>query len=425
MALAMTACLIGLASVAYVRHLSWLADGLVGQIESMSPEDATAALRRTAELDERGLPVLVAALGSRSEDVVRATRQVILEQIDRWELLSADETRDRLTRLAELLAERVEGYDDRGRRAAAAIASRILRWPAHTTASRRETLVAACAKVLRASGQDVLPRSRIAVTNPTPERIRAAQETHSAARRAEPLEAELSLDALAPLPGGGLPLDATVAARANARASIGPGGATSTAGEFQAARSSTEGEGRENPSVPGGLPPVPSQIGESVGNQVGGSANPLVQFRRDDAPPQESQPSSPDEGRSGYEAFDLMRMLRDPDASIVAWAEGQLRTLGFDEAHIELARRLTDPAARVRRAWASRLPGMQGIDAQAWLLWLVEDADAEVRLTAITFLATSSADQKVLEQIASIARRDRDERVRRQAERILAQRSQR
>ena len=206
--LAMTVCLVVLSAVAYMHHLGWMADEVVGQMASLSEEEALAKLRRTAELGDRGLPILVAALGSRSEHLIEAARQVLLEEIDRWELRSADAAGAKFASLADQLAQRVERFDDRGRRAAADVAARILLWPAYGVAVDRDQLVSSCAIVLRARRPDRLPQPRIAVTQPAGDLALAEeQEVSPRGPSAPPLEAELSLDQLEALPGGGLPID--------------------------------------------------------------------------------------------------------------------------------------------------------------------------------------------------------------------------
>jgi HEAT repeat protein len=60
------------------------------------------------------------------------------------------------------------------------------------------------------------------------------------------------------------------------------------------------------------------------------------------------------------------------------------------------------------------------VDAVPWLLWLSRDADPDVRLTAITLLATTG-DPAMVDQIEQAARQDRDPRIRRQAQRIGSQ----
>ena len=79
-----------------------------------------------------------------------------------------------------------------------------------------------------------------------------------------------------------------------------------------------------------------------------------------------------------------------------------------------------DPA--VRKDLARRLPELRSIDAAPWLIQLSRDADPEVRLTAITLMATSG-DPLLLEQVERIAGEDPDPRIRDQVTRIGQQRN--
>lgn len=206
--LAMTACLVALSAVAYVRHLGWMAEEVVGQMTLLSEEEAITELRRVAELGDRGLPILVAALGSRSEHLVETARQLLLEEIERWELRSADAAAAKFASLADQLAQSVERFDDQGRHAAADVAARILLWPAYGVAIDRDQLVSSCTIVLRARRPDPLFQPRIAVSQPASD-VALAEEQKVAPRgpSAVSLEPELSLDQLEALPGDGLPID--------------------------------------------------------------------------------------------------------------------------------------------------------------------------------------------------------------------------
>ena len=409
----MTVCLILLLAVAYVRHLGWISDEVVGQMASLSEEEALAKLRRTAELGDRGLPILVAALGSHSEHLVHAARQILLDEIDRWELLSGDATASKMTGLAKVLAGRVEQFDDRGRRAASDLASRILLWPGYGAEDDRGELVSLCAQVLRTRQSNQLPQPRIAVTQAAAETALVAEENVSSqGPSTPPLEAKLSLDQLEAVPGGGLPVDllrVTESSDANTSSRI-----ASPAGErAQRDAARRPSEPLQNPLRTPGYDPR-KRFGSRLAVQTGPPSPSGERERR----PLE-WPADEKVGPEKRSTAELLRLLHDSDQSTVEGAERQLVAGGFTSAQLNLARRLTDPSATTRLYWARRLPTIQGINAQAWLLWLAEDDDADVRLTAITLLATSG-DPEVKRRIAYLAQRDRDERIRRQAERILA-----
>jgi hypothetical protein len=113
-----------------------------------------------------------------------------------------------------------------------------------------------------------------------------------------------------------------------------------------------------------------------------------------------------------------MHALHSGDLELRARAEEELQRQGFEALQLELARQLTDPDPRVRRELAESLPAMPGIDAHVWLVWLSRDERAEVRLAAMTVMATT-ADPNVLRRIEQMARTDADPRVQRQGEKLL------
>lgn len=125
------------------------------------------------------------------------------------------------------------------------------------------------------------------------------------------------------------------------------------------------------------------------------------------------RPADPAEMDTGS----LMRQLRAADSWTAGRAQTELVRRGFRPVHLELARRLFDPDVEVRQRLARSLPGMQGVDAVAWLWWLARDASAEVRLAALAVLSTTG-DPELLRRVEEISREDPDPRIRRQALRL-------
>lgn len=121
------------------------------------------------------------------------------------------------------------------------------------------------------------------------------------------------------------------------------------------------------------------------------------------------------------ETMDLMRQLRETDGQATR-ARTELIRRGFTEVDIELARRLFDPDPAVRKRMARSLPGLRSVDAAVWLLPLCRDPDADVRMTAVTLMATTG-DPGLLEQVEALARQDDDSRIRDLADQIAQQRS--
>jgi hypothetical protein len=113
-----------------------------------------------------------------------------------------------------------------------------------------------------------------------------------------------------------------------------------------------------------------------------------------------------------------MHQLHSSDKTIVRHAEAHLVEAGFAPAHLELARNLTSPDPAVREQLAEILPQVPGIDAKAWLVWLSRDPRADVRLAAISVMATIN-DPMMLKRIREMARNDPDRRIQEQGQRLL------
>ena len=94
---------------------------------------------------------------------------------------------------------------------------------------------------------------------------------------------------------------------------------------------------------------------------------------------------------------------------------------GFSEVHLKLAQQLFDPDPEVRKQLVRMLPDLHSIDAMPWLLRLTRDEDSEVRLAALTLLATTG-DPTMLSRVQELARQDRDPAVQRTIERLAGRR---
>jgi len=110
--------------------------------------------------------------------------------------------------------------------------------------------------------------------------------------------------------------------------------------------------------------------------------------------------------------------LHDEDPDRAEEARKELKRRGFTELELDLARQSTDPDPAVRRKLARALLSTPGVDAGPWLLELCGDEDADVRLEAITLLATTG-DPALIEQLRRRAQVDPDERIQRLAERLV------
>ncbi len=121
------------------------------------------------------------------------------------------------------------------------------------------------------------------------------------------------------------------------------------------------------------------------------------------------------------DVLDLMRKLRSDLESERTPARQELLRRGFSEVDLELARQLFSPDTEVRKQLALSLPRLASVDAARWLMWLAADPQPDVRLAAITTLATTG-DPSLLDRVEVLARKDSDERVQAMADQIAKQR---
>ena len=101
----------------------------------------------------------------------------------------------------------------------------------------------------------------------------------------------------------------------------------------------------------------------------------------------------------------------DASTSAEATAARQaLRERGFSDGVLELTRQLESLSPRERRDALDRAAQLPPTDARKVLRWFVADEDAEVRLQALTILATTG-DPKLAELARERAVEDADPRV--------------
>jgi hypothetical protein len=177
------------------------------------------------------------------------------------------------------------------------------------------------------------------------------------------------------------------------------------------------------------LPPLPSEVSVYEGGLQPSRAQPIAVSSESkdavmpaivvDAEPTVQPVRAVIEDYSGVEGFELFLRWHRGDTVVRGAIDDELRHRGYKPRQIEIARHLTAPDPVERRRWAEALPGLRGFDAKPWLLRLSRDDEPEVRLTAVTLMATSS-DPEMLRRVAEVARTDPDERVQMQATRAIS-----
>lgn len=147
----------------------------LAEIQSAPDDQLDARLRSATESDdEASQSLVILALAHDRPALRRAARELLAERLDRWRLLSASESTERVERLALLLGQSIDRLPEDSRPAAVDIATQILLWPVEISADaddRSEQLVAQCVKILRSAGSTrALDDPRASITR-QPERL--------------------------------------------------------------------------------------------------------------------------------------------------------------------------------------------------------------------------------------------------------------
>lgn len=390
-----------------------LAERYAATLQEIPDAALEPQLRQIAALGEAGLPTLVSQLSSERVAVRDAAHVVLLDEVNHWELLPAESAGPRLARLAAALADVVPRLAIPQRKFAADLALRIMDWPQGATPDlNRATLLAHCEAVLAATGRDATgEKTSRPVATASPDGGAQADDMMLASQPSDPLSG------LATLPGGNLPLEPSampepgcfrepqMATGARTPAAVEPARLPSAVAVHQLPRDLLAGSPSAN--QPRRLPP------QHVGDDD--SPKPLTA----EANPRLDSPS-PDDSAAWHQLQprEVMRRLHVSDPKVVTAARIELEHRGVTGSLIELARQATDPDPHVRRALAETLPSLPGIDAKPWLLELSYDEDPDVRVAAVTLMATSG-DLELLKRVEQISRDDADDHTRAQAAKAL------
>jgi hypothetical protein len=383
----------------WFAQTAWTSRYWQNQLVTATDEEAPALVNRIAELGDKSVAILVFGLASPREGVRREARLALDDKLNLWARLPREQASGKLRILAAALAEHSAEFEPTSQLFAADLVTRILLWPTDGNVVERAQLVADCEQTLRARkpgadqiagrwrrdrdavrsalvAADLQPSSLPIVTaNPPPFDALEAPDL-------PPLQSSIS-DARSPQaiaasePPRKLTVDHTGARRLTA------GGAAPHAAANQAAYVADDVEQ---------VAWTQSLDGANAANSAGGLRD--------------------------QEALELFARLSQ-SASIAAAAESELKRRGFSRREIEAGKHLTSKDADERRRWAEALPGMRGVDAKSWLLWLSRDEHAVIRRTAVTLMATSQ-DPQLLRRVEQVAREDADPDTRAQAARFVA-----
>lgn len=106
----------------------------------------------------------------------------------------------------------------------------------------------------------------------------------------------------------------------------------------------------------------------------------------------------------------LLERWRDSKGNETQFVEHDLATLGFKKLPQRLVDQYLSDDAEVRVHLVDSVLKEANVDARPWLALLADDEDADVRLTAVTVMATSD-DKSLVEKAWQVAIHDRDPRI--------------
>lgn len=360
-------------------HCAQTAARLGEQLEQLPDDELVVHVRRLTRLGDHALPLLCAALSSPRAAVADAADHALCEELARWELLAPRLAGRKLAMLSELLAQQSAGAGHVSPRRLADLAARLLAWPKPGLREMPQ-IAAHCQRVLESAAADPREPQLFVASQALPIQSMAADVAPAQLTASDDKPAKMTEYVAPPLLVEDNP--------------------------------SSPPPAEPQPSV---LPPalLPTDMSEARPLSTAkppevpaASAAPLVAQLKEQAVPLEQLNTIP-----------LAQLLHGSDASVVRASRAELARRGHPPLEIYLQERLTDPDPRVRSQAAGSLPSMPGMDARPWLLSLSRDESGEVRLVALTLMATSGESQ-MLRRVKEMAQTDTDPRVRSQAQRI-------
>lgn len=367
---------------------AWLAAYWEGELAQCGDEDAARICQRLAGLGEPGFAALAREMGGERGRVVAAADRTLDDEIELAGHRPALEAKQRLTELAEALAENVERLPPAPRQRAARLAMKILLCRRAHGVVDGGRLAAACDRILRTA------RHRPAIASaakPSAVAKRATKARSATAIHSQPTprppDHSMLLE-LAELKPPDLP-------RANNL--VNGGEAPRVLGSF---------EGRALVAVHDRPITKPPPAAEGHVTTAG-----YTRRKSNDEP---SGDTSADFRTA--DAQKLFNLLNDQESGRAAMIELDRR--GYSPRQIEIGKHLTSPDADERLRWTELLPGIRGIDARFWLLRLSDDVNVQVRRTAVGLLATD-VDPEVIRRLRQIVIEDGNDEIRNQAARAL------
>lgn len=401
------------AFIATVAVFSWprvsfwqqhrLAINLVGELEQSESADCRTVLRQISALGDPAIEALVVAAASEDAEIAFVARRIVEERLARWKIQAAEEETFSLAKptalLAHSLAAHLDAFGAMGQQWATKLSLELVELSENLPAADAVPLLADCSEIL-ADVPAVGPRMRT-VSN------------------APPIEQEISLP-LRNLNLPQLPSEQAISAP-RPRSALPSLDETSPAAEEQQEDVLTPIP-RESNWVPEWTKNEPSEQPLPELNAAIPDATPLAQ-----PPVAEETPQlipTPDEmakriaALKQYSTRELVGQLDGADFYSAGTIRAVLTERGITADELPLAQRMISNDSEVRLQLVEDLEVLPARTARRWLKELLSDKLAEVRLQALTALATTN-DPELPAIARELAVQDTDRRVADLATRIM------
>jgi len=436
---------------------------LAGQLETASEQEVEELMERLGRLGPAGIPEIVRYLGSTRRVVVLSAQEVLEREFLRWtqQALQYDQQKSAQSHylLAKSLAENLDQFGPTSRLMANSFAQRILRdllaIPTQSRTIKRFETIRFCEEIIqKTEGERSVARSparlnemykiaesgepsRIYPPDPFDEQlIFAANERNRLMLPSRSRPGTLESEFYDPYSSSRAEL---LYAVYQSRFNVGTGsekplfpGDQLSALERLAYDQATDN--RESEAAEGDTfrrTQVAERFASQFSPQVDESEKrpmvpeeerlPLLSTYDLDSFRTESYPmtvvENTDLGQTPLEEIphlptpDLIRLLQHPNRSIQAIAEKRLRDRDrFRDEHIALAYRLHHPDAEIRKGMIDALVRVPSIQPVPWVLEMLRDGDPEVRLAAVTFIATAK-NKTLFQEVLNQAKKDDDPRI--------------
>ncbi|MCG8585515.1 MAG: HEAT repeat domain-containing protein [Pirellulales bacterium] len=397
-----------------------LVEDLRDQMYQAKDAELPAVFRRVESLGETGLPLATEALGSSKPVLAFAARDFLNRYLDKVESLAPAVRSSHLNALALALASRSDDLGPTASHWAADMATRILRLSPREDRADRNKLLAACERIVRSAAATEPSHVRLAARErPDDSRKPIVDETHVSKFDEDWITRQLAADDAKP--GGGLPLPSVEVPALPVAPERPIGDRAAPSDDPSAPRIFNEPLDAEKlDGVPSRLPVQQKSAPVKSAPQPDGP----VQINAESDHVVETKVRSP----QGHDAAPDIT-TRDTRALIYDWHAAletdkaefakELRRRGFTDRDFLLAAKLADADPAVRARLARVLPRISSVAVSPWLWWLTEDANAQVRLTAISMLATSG-NPEVRQRLRRLADGESDPRVAEQLRKILS-----